>query len=841
MKKIIILFLLSHLSVLGQNNYKNLFFAASDDIAVLNFENESPVVIQKGFGLTNFIITHIEDSLNNVISYSDGGAFLDSNDSFIPGSGLTYSPPTEITSCKIPGTENKYYYFYNTGTWGNYILYNILDFNANNGIGEVYGDYYLTTSNFNYSEGLELIRIPNSDNYWLILMELNTSRLVRYKIDENGIGDKEVIYQIDDFSLSMQMQGEIDFHNGKLVFTGCKWNEPYGNEVLVFDFDPNSGEASNMTTFGVLKALGAEFSPNGSKLYVCGQNENWNNLHQIDLITNTVSTSTIPISGAGLQLIEMGPNGKLYISSFTTTINVIDNPNEDNFTTSTIEVASYLRGGISDVIQSDVYPGLALSSVINHPSCTEFSDGNATVTAANGTPPYTYLWNDPQNQTTATVSNLFEGTYTVWVTDSLGIQTIHQVHLQIPNQMQIENSTTNASCYNNENGSIELSISEGNPPYTIWWFGEDSANLGPGEYQYMVVDSLYCTIMDTFFIESPSEINVQAYVQNISCNGADDGFIVLNTSGGITPYTYDWSGPNNFESTNPIVENLNIGTYFITVTDAINCQTISSFTISTDSFLSHENLITNPSPCEQGGLASVEIVNGIPPYLYTWYNNSEIIGTQEILSGISPGNYSLIVLDQNDCSLEIPSIIIDSVGAPICDFIIENNGIFDINQTIEFTNLSYSADSINIYSWFWDFNKAGTSTIENPSFSFPELGQFYVTLNVQDENGCNCFTGKYLTIYDKNLCFIPTVFSPNQDNLNELFQPIISNLNLDKYLLIVFDRWGKETFTSSNYEEYWDGTYKGEVVTSGTYIYKLNYQTNDGSSHTKTGTITLIH
>jgi gliding motility-associated-like protein len=112
---------------------------------------------------------------------------------------------------------------------------------------------------------------------------------------------------------------------------------------------------------------------------------------------------------------------------------------------------------------------------------------------------------------------------------------------------------------------------------------------------------------------------------------------------------------------------------------------------------------------------------------------------------------------------------------------------------------------------------------------------------VQDENGCNCFTGKYLTIYDKNLCFIPTVFSPNQDNLNELFQPIISNLNLDKYLLIVFDRWGKETFTSSNYEEYWDGTYKGEVVTSGTYIYKLNYQTNDGSSHTKTGTITLIH
>jgi gliding motility-associated-like protein len=123
---------------------------------------------------------------------------------------------------------------------------------------------------------------------------------------------------------------------------------------------------------------------------------------------------------------------------------------------------------------------------------------------------------------------------------------------------------------------------------------------------------------------------------------------------------------------------------------------------------------------------------------------------------------------------------------------------------------------------------------------FSEPGQIYVTLNVQDENGCECITGKYLTIYDNNHCFIPTVFSPNQDNLNEVFQPILSNLNLDKYLLIVFDRWGKETFTSSNYEEAWDGTFRGEDVISGAYIYKLNYQTIDGSSHSKTGTITLI-
>ena len=122
----------------------------------------------------------------------------------------------------------------------------------------------------------------------------------------------------------------------------------------------------------------------------------------------------------------------------------------------------------------------------------------------------------------------------------------------------------------------------------------------------------------------------------------------------------------------------------------------------------------------------------------------------------------------------------------------------------------------------------------------PQNLQLYVTLNVQDENVCDCFTGKFLSIYDNNFCFIPTVFSPNQDNLNEVFQPIISNLNLNKYQLIVFDRWGKETFTSSNYQENWDGTYKGVSATSGTYVYKLDFQSIDGSSYTKTGTITLI-
>ena len=76
MRKIIILFLLSHLFALGQNNYKNLFFSSNEDIAVLNFENEVLTINQRGFGMSNFCIAHIEDSLGNILFLTNTVGFL---------------------------------------------------------------------------------------------------------------------------------------------------------------------------------------------------------------------------------------------------------------------------------------------------------------------------------------------------------------------------------------------------------------------------------------------------------------------------------------------------------------------------------------------------------------------------------------------------------------------------------------------------------------------------------------------------------------------------------------------------------------------------------------------
>ena len=154
MRKIIILFLLSHLFALGQNNYKNLFFSSNEDIVVWNFENEVLTINQRGFGMSNFCIAHIEDSLGNILFFTNTGAFYQENDSLIPGSGNTYSLSTEVNSCKIPVLKNKYYLFFNTGVSPGHIYYKIVDIEANGGLGQISQTYFLTGSGESYSEGL---------------------------------------------------------------------------------------------------------------------------------------------------------------------------------------------------------------------------------------------------------------------------------------------------------------------------------------------------------------------------------------------------------------------------------------------------------------------------------------------------------------------------------------------------------------------------------------------------------------------------------------------------------------------------------------------------------------
>ena len=100
---------------------------------------------------------------------------------------------------------------------------------------------------------------------------------------------------------------------------------------------------------------------------------------------------------------------------------------------------------------------------IDNVTCFGFSDGQASVTPSNGTNPYTYLWNDPNAQTTPTAIGLAAGTYTCIITDQL-CSINHQVTITEPSQLNFTYQKVDDTCSNN-NGEITISASGGTTPY----------------------------------------------------------------------------------------------------------------------------------------------------------------------------------------------------------------------------------------------------------------------------------------------------------------------------------------------------------------------------------------
>ena len=86
--------------------------------------------------------------------------------------------------------------------------------------------------------------------------------------------------------------------------------------------------------------------------------------------------------------------------------------------------------------------------------------------------------------------------------------------------------------------------------------------------------------------------------------------------------------------------------------------------------------------------------------------------------------------------------------------------------------------------------------------------------------------------------FVPSAFTPNNDQHNDQIR-VYGNC-LQTMVFMIFNRWGEKIFETNTIEEGWDGTYKGEALNTGVYVYRLEGKTYDGKSFSSKGNITLI-
>jgi len=285
--------------------------------------------------------------------------------------------------------------------------------------------------------------------------------------------------------------------------------------------------------------------------------------------------------------------------------------------------------------------------------CNGAATGSIDLTVSGGTGAYTYSWTG--GATTQDRSSLVAGTYTVTVTDANACTKTLSVTITQPAAIVLTETHVNVLCIDGSTGSIDLTVSGGTGAYTYSWTGgattQDRSGLAAGTYTVTVTDANACTkTLSTTITEPPVIVLTETHV-NVLCNGASTGSIDLTVSGGVSPYTYSWTGG----ATTQDRSGLSAGTYTVTVTDANACTKTLSATITEpiDGIILSETHVEVLCNGASTGSIDLTVTGGISPYTYSWTGGS----TTQDRSGLAAGTYTVTVTDANACSKTLSTTI----------------------------------------------------------------------------------------------------------------------------------------------------------------------------------------
>jgi gliding motility-associated-like protein len=211
---------------------------------------------------------------------------------------------------------------------------------------------------------------------------------------------------------------------------------------------------------------------------------------------------------------------------------------------------------------------------------------------------------------------------------------------------------------------------------------------------------------------------------------------------------------------------------------------------------------------------------------------------------LNPGcfNVSLTTDSPNGCSNTLTiNDLICAYGLPNADFSVASNYIAANEPTVIIDNNSTGAID---YIWNYGDNTYDTSVYNPQSHTYSGLlqSQYYIVLTAISAQGCIDTTYQLIELNEDVTIYVPNSFTPDDDDLNEIWKPIISSgVDPDSYELNIFNRWGESFFKTNNYDQGWDGTFQGNKVQVGTYSYQIIYsKTGQTKKNNIVGHINLI-
>lgn len=281
------------------------------------------------------------------------------------------------------------------------------------------------------------------------------------------------------------------------------------------------------------------------------------------------------------------------------------------------------------------------------------NDGTATATPSGGNGPYTYRW-IPGDSTTASITNLPPGLYTVIVMDADSCISSDTITIIDPFAIPVViTDFTNVSCTGGSDGTAIVTPT-GVAPFTYVWSNGGSTDstitgLGGGTYTVTVTDATGCPGTTSVTISQPPPIDLTMSSDSVSCRGGSDGTATVVATGGTpasTGYTYLWTPGNGSTAT---IGSLSPGTYSVQVTDSLGCQntaTVNVYEPATNITPEPRDSSTIDCAGVANGIGVVDVSGGTEPITYLWCDGQ----TTRVATGLPAGPCSITVTDAKGCS-----------------------------------------------------------------------------------------------------------------------------------------------------------------------------------------------
>ncbi|WP_194973226.1 PKD domain-containing protein [Aquiflexum lacus] len=431
-------------------------------------------------------------------------------------------------------------------------------------------------------------------------------------------------------------------------------------ETVIYNITPFLGICqgqSFLLSVTVLPSPAIEFSLSDQTL--CTGSES-----QEVLISSNVADAVISWTSVANGVSGVLPNG-----NGTIPIQNLFNPTSEPITVEFIVFAS--TGGQSNceglpkTYQITVNPTLSVVDEVSNfsgfgISCFGANDGSISVDPQGGNGNFTLTWTGPNGFTASStiIENLIPGDYTLLVEDDFGCSLTRPYTINEPEQLVVDLiNSRDVFCKGDETGRIEVAVSGGivDSPYLLNWtkdgqpFPSSSLlleNIAAGIYELTVFDNNNCTVSTgPIQIEEPEqrlEINIEK--GDISCYEANDGFLRLDISGGVEPYTVAWDFGSNLRS----FDNVGPGQYSVTVSDQAGCILSQSVSII-DAPLFKVNAEVDQISCfgEKNGHIQLNIEGGTEGVTIRWDNGEEL----ENLFNLDAGTYGVTVSKFGSCEV----------------------------------------------------------------------------------------------------------------------------------------------------------------------------------------------